>query len=1391
MSSRHSFRQFIYLFGLVLAIAANTLVASLEQPDREGEGVEIQTTIASSSSVDSGTSVETTEESSKSAGTYQWYKLGTVEYLSKEPVPVEHHFASVDRRLEHDVYWLFENDWQIRKKQEKLRHLSSSDEEYVTLKKDIAEVFQEQKRRTNCYYEHCRINIIDYVEPCHIPKDLAWRFGLLFALYGNFDKEITLTDLEPSLGSGFERGRSENAKLLEFYKTSLLFFSYYLGLSDRLPPALQHTNLHEIVSHSEFISALDDHFQKEFFLVDETVWIRAIQELDQQRLEHICVLFRCFYRLFLQNRESLPEFYVSLAAHLSNITTKIMLSAQKNPGLNLDAINPWMFKLYIDLKKWEALQKEDKTLMAPEFHTLLPILQERCLRFMPNAFTLEDVVEENEYAICKAVRKKNLLPTHQGNWDKGEEIIDEFEFSPSVMRKDFLHIADFFDNRARYIKGYRVAIYEKSEMVEGIYNYLSGFVEMSDVPITEDNALDYLLLIKLFDLMAEVWNSHYHVDYECNAGIHYGMRGFGQFYFPRTTYELRKKILKLCPQIKSYEALTVSLNPQKVRDEKEDITPGGWIDESETLRQMCVDDLLKKAQHLSYMMEQSPLKEIVVGTRGISGAGKSTFLKRNILPLIVPEGERTPEQIDKLAQGILNPDIIKAVLKKLQGDTLNTQIHTEGVNAFKQLFGEIADKTGYILDKRQLTPHDIMTTLVEPAKKGSRTVWLFDVDIPLASCISRILAREPRGEDSCPEYEVLIDGIKSIRRYRAQVVRLAISEDTISKYELYATSKQCLIAHKVSGELCPFGSESPHSLCIHNPHLFNECLKEPTDQEIEIELSQVIDDAFIADAIARGDIIPEQCGSLEKWRGMTLKKAIQLHVQGDKGSDDLSLFEPAMVFPFNGEEWLADLPQLIAYLQSEHLLHIRGVDETGGGLHWEAGQFEKGLNLKYQPEAKVPGYSQGGFQMKIGYFIIPMENLELHISENLSPGVARELGVRNENGELIGLRFFVHPAAYVHFAPLLRANIPFVPPSESGFMGTPTGSYNSWLIRCVSMSDRRPFIVKMGTPNGPGDIKNLFAGDDIVKTLKCQKRLDKLPDSPDFLLFKETAGLILKDIPGYPAGTLDSGIVICELPEELVTGECKILSLSAVMSCERIKPENRGIAALEGNHAEMHELPLIYELIEVAIQKGLCKTPAEFLQNYFIDAYLKSIEPLVFKEGYSIAAEGENLYLVLSPDNTIRGFAYRGVEGMVLKNNFLESYAWFYRYTNFIKLLNVLTQSESDKMLPPLGAPIRAGTEKLASERNLYRYLCTRVDKEAASSLKKLSITQEESLKLLKQLDASYLALVKRYFAIDEADIFNPDGTVPCAEKGSLTDKALRQKNQALWEKRISVDEMK
>lgn len=1305
------------------------------------------------------------------------YKFGTWSYYSTQPVTLETHLKNIEKIMGRDISFLFENEWRNQTKKEKLRQLSSDDNEYNNIDSEISEEFKELLRLSNCHYQSARINIFEYVDPCQIPKDLAWRFGTLLFLYGNFQKEMDNQKI------------FLDEKILVFYKTSYLYFSYYLNLSESVPAILQQNDLNSIVCNPEFYSELDRLFHKELFTFDELLWIQAIQKLDQQRLHDICTFFRSFYRFILENRESFSDAYLSLASSLIKVTTEIMLSSQKRADYNLDAINPWMFKLYNDIKKCEKLEMKDKVYPNPDTGTLFLEVKNQCLKLLPDSHALKDITEENEFIICEKVRMRNLLPSIQKDLSTGEKIIDEFEFSPLAMRKAFIGLLNFFDDRARFLRGDYIAVKDSDEKIQQIYNYLSGYIDIDELPINKDNALDYLLEIKLFDLLADVWNSHYHVDYEYYGGMHFGYIGFDQFYFLRTTYELRKKILKICPGLKSYEALTISVNPDAIREEKDNVTSGAWMDEFEILRQDCIEDLLKKAQYLSAMMEQSSLKSIIVGTRGVSAAGKTSFIKKNLLPLIL-NGNNDLKCIEILAQGILNPDILKAAIKKLQGGTLNTQVHDEGASAFQQLFKEIAERESYILDKRHLTPHEIITNLVEPARKGGRSVWLYDFDISLTTSLIRILTRPLHGEDPCPDFEALVNGFISARRYRAQVASLAMQEKAITKYELYATSQQCLVAEK-NRENCSFKQDCEEFLSIYDPQLFEECLKEPTYQEIEKDFSQIIDDSFITEAISRGDICYEQCETLEKWKGMTLKEAIKLHVQGEKSNFDENLFESPEIFPFEGSKWLAEFPQLIAYLKREHLLHNRGVDETGNGLHWEAGYFENGMNSQYAPDAKAPGYSQGGIQMKLGYFIVPMDNLELHLSKNLSPSIAREITVRNEKGDLIGLRFFIHPTAYAHFAPLLLANIPFVPPSQSDFMGSPIASYNSWLVRRVSSHDRKPFIVKMGTPNGQSDIKHLLPGDNIIKSLSIQKHLDNLPDKKDLIFFKETMGIILKYIQGYPAGTVDSGIIISEVLEELLNGECQILSLSAAMSCEKLKTENHNLAI--GQKKEIESLPLIFELMETSIQNGVVKTPFEFLKTYFIDAYLKAIESISFKDGYSFKVDGENLYLLINQDHTIKGFAYRDLEKLSWKKNFLESYSWNYRYANFIKLLNVLTHFYNDDIPAPLGAPIRSGIEKTTPERNLYNYLCKRLEKQgnynSLEFLKRFSITPEEHAQLLRELDSSYLFLLSRYFALDKANVLNSDGTVPCAEKGSAAAKGLIKLNEILWENRIFEEE--
>lgn len=1204
------------------------------------------------------------EHKKESAKRNEKFRMGNWNYFY--PTTVEEHLQRVDEECY--LYWLFHYAWEVKA----LQGAPSTEE----TQQKISEIVH-ANLSGNEEYKDIRGNIISYVEPDRLPKQLAFKFGMLMTLHGNFLKELAQCD----------SGQDPLTKRLELYKNCLLLFSYSFGFDESAPAILQHEDLDALASNPQFSSEVDSCFQKAFSTIDEAAWVEKLLKVQQNSKSHntdhltislhqVCGLLRSIYAFFLNNRDSLPASYEAIGVHLCNITTKVVLQTQRNPNAHIDGANVRLFQSYIDLKKWGPLCDP----------LLLPLVETQCFKLMS---CLEDITEENEFAICEAVRMRNLIPANEGNWKKGEEILDEFLFSQSEIQELLLDLYRFFNQMARFGRGYETYI---DDLIEDwsfqIYNYVSGYIEMNDLPITQDNALEYLFRIKVFDIAAAMWNSHYPVKLP-GGSLPRDHSPFDRFYFPKSTFKLRKHILKMCPHLRSYEVFTNSINPDTLRHEKEeDLTPDGWISESELLRQACVDELLQKASKLSEIMEQSPLQGVIVGTRGISGAGKSTFVRKNILSLLHSE---------EAAEGILNPDILKASLKKLQGDTINIQVHEEAVKAFKQVFNTIADKGSYILDKRHLTPHEIVVNLVEPAKKGGRSVWLYDFDIPLSTCFYRILARPVHGSEPCPEYEVLVDGYQSLRRHRKQVLNLIVEENAIAKYELYV--QQRLIAYKTD-----------QGLCILDPDLFAESMREPDFTEIEEECLEIIDDASIAKAIANGVISQEQSEFFEQWKGMTLQKALKIHVQEGNETFDESLFEPPVFYPFDGASWLSDRPCLIDFIQNEHFLHTHGVDETGRGLHWEPA--ETGLNPKYAPE--------NHFQMKLGYFILPRENADLQTSLRWSD-TDKDLGIEFSTWfyrYALTIRFFVHPEAYAHFAPLLRAGIPFVPPSESEYMGTPTSSNNTWLVRNLT-NDNDPFLLKMGTPNGLGDIKHLLASDDVIKSLDRQRKLNKLPKNPDFHLFNMSTGVILKDIPGYPGGTIDSGIIFCELPGHLLNEEGKMISFESLISCE--------------------QLPLIYGLMKTAIQKGIVNTPKEFLQKYFIEDYLKAIEPIAFGEGYALT--GGHLYLILNGDNTIKGFAYRDIQDIDLKKNFLESYASSYRYAHFIKLLNVLTRSESDT-LPP-----HEGTEKSSAERSLYHYLCTKTNDE---SVQRFSISFEEAADLLRQLDSAYIELLDKYQKITD-----------------------------------------
>lgn len=193
MSSGYHFKIFFYLLWLFAVLAAGTSAVSLEQS--------VESPAAYSEAPDSETPAEQTTDAPSESSC--WYNFGTWSYWSPdEPVTVDYHLESIAEDLGREIYWLFEYCWVGRTMQEQLRQLSPIDDEYATLKKYIVEGFQQLKQLSNHHYAQTRINIIEYIDPRHMPKDLAWQFGVLLALYGNFQKETVLCDQEASFGHG-------------------------------------------------------------------------------------------------------------------------------------------------------------------------------------------------------------------------------------------------------------------------------------------------------------------------------------------------------------------------------------------------------------------------------------------------------------------------------------------------------------------------------------------------------------------------------------------------------------------------------------------------------------------------------------------------------------------------------------------------------------------------------------------------------------------------------------------------------------------------------------------------------------------------------------------------------------------------------------------------------------------------------------------------------------------------------------------------------------------------------------------------------------------------------------------------------------------------------------
>lgn len=302
-------------------------------------------------------------------------------------------------------------------------------------------------------------------------------------------------------------------------------------------------------------------------------------------------------------------------------------------------------------------------------------------------------------------------------------------------------------------------------------------------------------------------------------------------------------------------------------------------------------------------------------------------------------------------------------------------------------------------------------------------------------------------------------------------------------------------------------------------------------------------------------------------------------------------------------------PKIGRFIASEHLLKIDGKENLAVGvkellfeeqnLHnkdlWGAGAFSSNINPEYIPENNP--------KFPLPYYLVPVEDANFLSADSMDPNIADQLTMRISGKK--HYKLFVHPESEVHYD-FLRASYNYVGPDQTEFFASPTSSYRSLVVWNRNNMKRKPFIAKVSLDkNVIGSIDRLVSINEVERSVANQRALDKIGakklSEMNLKIFPETAGLTIDKVhPGTPDKL--GGQLIREIPDEIVNGQKKWLSLSAMMSPNR-KPK-----------------PIIMDIIE---KSGL--SSYDFFKTYMIDNYLQMFEEVSLKQGLNFEPHSQNL----------------------------------------------------------------------------------------------------------------------------------------------------------------------
>lgn len=304
------------------------------------------------------------------------------------------------------------------------------------------------------------------------------------------------------------------------------------------------------------------------------------------------------------------------------------------------------------------------------------------------------------------------------------------------------------------------------------------------------------------------------------------------------------------------------------------------------------------------------------------------------------------------------------------------------------------------------------------------------------------------------------------------------------------------------------------------------------------------------------------------------------------------------------------------YIANEFVEKINGKEEISKGLKellneeqnlhnkdlWGKNAFASNINPKYVPEANP--------KFPLPYYLIPATDAKFMHSANLDTKVGDQLYML-----ISGMKYFklfVHPESEEHYN-FLKNAYRYIGPTETEFMASPTSSYRSLVVWNPNNTNKKPFIAKVSLDkNVIGGIDRLVSQNEVERSIANQRAFDRIGienlDKMNIKLFPESAGLIFdRELNGAPEKL--GGQIIREIPNEVIDGQKKWLSFSALMS---------------PNHTPR---PLIMDVIK---KSGL--SSYDFFEEYMIKSYLTMFENLSLKNGMNFEPHSQNLVFETTPD---------------------------------------------------------------------------------------------------------------------------------------------------------------